>query len=301
MTPWYAPTSFKEYSRRLVTLRTAVLLCALVAVIATEFRFNWLENAVGAYLASTNSARPESGAIWDQGRQSELARETLSQFMNQRQDVQREVRRATSLAQVLAEVTDERGAMISAAHFIELYLKLPPVLSHEIVSPFTLLSHLSSNKWQRTFFERQSQQVSIYLLDDQNQVLHRLVIGPALMEHIAQGEVAIHTSLHQLGDFADHIYPAEQFFNLLNSLPEQTRKGIVASPEELLRISGRIVKVGISSESMGGITALGFEVEDVEGPKVILTQGRTADIEQLLGMLQSQPGPGGPGGPEVKP
>ena len=290
MTAWYTPTDFKDYSRRWFTLRTALLLSAAIALVTTEFRFDWLENAVGAYLVSTNSARPESGAIWDQGRQSELARETLSQYMNQRQDVQREARRATTMAQVLAGVGNEGGAMISADHFVELYLKLPPVIAHEILSPFTLLSQLSTNKWQRTFFERQDQQISIYLLDDHNQVLHRLAIGPGLMEHIEQGEVAIHTGLHQLSDFADHTYAAEPFFALLNTLPEQVRKGILSSPEELLRVSGHIVRVGISNESTGGVTTLGFEVEDLQGSKVILTQGRTEDIERLQYLLEAQSG-----------
>ena len=297
MTAWYAPTSFQEYGRRWITLRTALLLVAIFVFVATEFRFDWIESAVGAYLVSTNSARPESGAIWDQGRQSEMARQTLSTYTHERQDLQREMRGASTMAQVLAGLSDQHGAMISAEHFVELYLKLPPVIAHEIISPFTLLSHLSSNRWQRTFFERQDQQLSIYLLDSHNQVLHRLVIGPGLMEHIAQGEVAIHSSLQQLGDFMGRIYPAESFFTSLNSLPEQVRKGIVASPEELLRISGRIVKVGISNESVGGVTVLGFEVEDAQGSKVILTQGRSEAIAQLQWMLSSQAA----GATEVRP
>jgi hypothetical protein len=292
MIPWYAPSSFKEYSRRLVTLRSALVLSAVVALIVTEFRFAWLESAVGAYLVTTNSARPESGTIWDQGRQSELARQTLNQYMNQRQDAQREARRATSLGQVLAGIGKDRGAMISAAHFVELYLKLPPVLAHEIVSPYTLLSQLSANKWQRTFFEQQDQLLSIYLLDDHSQVLHRLTIGPGLIEHIQQGEVAIHTGLQQLSDFSAHIYPAELFFGALNTLPEEVRKGIVASPEELLRVSGRIVQVGISSEPLGGATTLGFEVDDLQGAKVILAQGRSEDVEHLQWMLESRSGGG---------
>jgi hypothetical protein len=292
MTPWFAPTSFKEYTRRLVTLRSVLLFSVVVALIVTELRFDWLESVVGAYLVTTNSARPESGTIWDQGRQSELARQTLNQYMNQRQDVQREARRATSLGQVLAGIGKERGAMISAAHFVELYLKLPPVLAHEIVSPYTLLSQLSSNQWQRTFFEQQDQQLSIYLLDDHNQVLYRLSIGPGLIEHIQQGEIAIHTGLHQLSDFTAHIYPAERFFGVLNTLPEQVRKGILASPEDLLRVTGHIVQVGISSESMGGATTLGFEVEDLQGPKVILTQGRNEDVQRLLWILESGSGAG---------
>jgi hypothetical protein len=286
MIPWYAPASYKEYVRRWVSLRSILMLGLISILVVTEFRFDWLEGVVGAYLVTTNSARPESGTIWDQGRQSELARQTLNQYTNQRQDVQRGVRGATSLGQVLAGIDKDRGAMISAAHFIELYLKLPPALAHEVVSPYTLLGQLSASKWQRTFFEQQDQQLAIYLLDDHNQVLHRIDVGAELIEHIQQGEIAIHTGLHQLGDFAAHVYPADLFFNTLNTLPEEVRKGIVPSPEELLRISGRIVQVGISSEPMGDATELGFEVEDLQGSKVILTQGRTQDVQRLLWVLE---------------
>ena len=100
--------------------------------------------------------------------------------------------------------------------------------------------------------------------------------------------MAIHTGLNQLSDFSAHIYPAEQFFGALNSLPEEVRKGVVASPEELLRVSGRIVQVGISSDSLGGAVTLGFEVEDLQGAKVILTQGRSTDVERLQWILESR-------------
>jgi hypothetical protein len=286
MIPWYAPRNYKDSILRWIAWPSVLLLGVITTVLVTEFRFSWLENAVGAYLVTTNNARPESGAIWDQGRQSELARQTLNEYMNQRQDVQREVREAASLGQVLAGLVDDRGAMISAGHFIELYLKLPPVLAHEVVSPYVLLGQLSTHKWQRTFFEQQDRQLVIYLLDDQNQVLHRIAVGDEMMEYIRQGEIAVHTGLHQLGDFAAHVYPADVFFNTLNSLPEEVRKGIVPLPEELLRISGRVTQVGISSQPMGDATELGFEVEDLQGAKVILTQGRTQDVQQLLWILE---------------
>jgi hypothetical protein len=285
MIPWYAPWSYSDYFRRWVALRSILLLGLIVLMAVTEFRFNWLEDVVGAYLVKTNAARPESGAIWDQGRQSELARQTLNEYTHQRQDVQREARGASSLGQVLAGLGD-RGAMISAAHFVDLYLKLPPALAHEVVSPYVLLSQLSSRQWQRTFFENQDRELAIYLLDDQNQVLHRIAVGAELIEYIRQGEIAIHTGLHQLGDFAAHVYPADVFFNTLNALPEEVRKGIVQSPEELLRIAGRVVRVGVSSQPMGDATQLGFEVEDLQGPKVILTQGRTRDVQRLLWILE---------------
>lgn len=286
---WYYPVNLKAWMRRMVALRSVVLLMAMMAVAVTEFRFDWIEGLVGNYLSTTNASRPELGAIWDQGHQTDSAKQALSQYMSQVQTVQREARRAASLGQVVAGIDADQGAMISADHFIELYLKLPPILSHEIISPFTLLAYINSSKWRRTFLERQDQQLTVYLLDDHNQVLHRLAIGPAMLGHIQRGEVAIQTSLYHLADFAAHIYSAVEFFTALNSLSESERKGIIAEPEDLLRISGRIVRVGISDRSSGETVDLGFEVEDLDDAKVILVQGRTDDVRRLIAVLEGQP------------
>ncbi len=288
MTDWYTPINVKAWGRRLLAPRSAVLALGLAILMATEFRFDWIENAVGAYLVTTNGDRPQSGAIWDQGRQTDSARQTLAQYLTQRQSSQREAQRADSLAQVVASIQGERGAMISAEHFVALYTKLPPILSHEMVSPYTLLAHLSSGQWQRTFFERQDQQLLVYFLDGQNQVLHRISIGPGLLSHIERGEVAINSGLDHLADFADHIYPAKRFFEVLNTFPADVRQGIVAHPEDLLRVSGRIVRVGISEVTIANAVDLGFEVQDVEGPKVILMQAQQGDARRLQEALEER-------------
>jgi hypothetical protein len=286
---WYYPVNLKAWVRRVVALRSVVLLIAVMALAVTEFRFDWIERFVGIYLLTTNGSRPESGAIWDQGHQIDSARRVLTQYMSQVQTVQREARRAASLGQVVSGIDASQGAMISADHFIELYLKLPPVLSHEIISPFTLLAQINSGKWQRAFFEQQDQHLAVYLLDDHNQVLDRLAIGPDMLGHMQRGEVAIQTSLYHLADFAAHIYPAAEFFTALNSLPESTRKGVIAEPEQLLRISGRIVRVGISNRAFGETVDLGFEVEDLDHAKVILVQGLTDDVRRLIAVLERGP------------
>ncbi len=279
---WYAPISFKDHLRRLMALRSALVLTAVLALFVTEFRFDWIEKALGAYLVSTNGQRPQSGTVWDQGHQTDQARRTLSDYTQERSGLQSDARRAVTMGQVLDGINAEQGAMISADHFVELYRKLPRVLSHELISPYTLLTYLSGNQWKRTFFERQgSDQLQIYLLDDHNQVLHRLSVGPVLIEHIRRGEVAVHTRLDQLGDFQGQIYPAEQFFAALNTLSEEVKSGIVDSPGNLLQISGRIIRVGISGQVLDETVDIGFEIEDVQGTRVILTQGRVSDVRLL--------------------
>lgn len=284
---WYAPISFKDHLKRLVALRTALVFSVVLALVVTEFRLDWIEKALGTYLVTTNAQRPESGTAWDKGRQTDQARQTLSQYTHEREGAQSDARRAVTMGQVLNGIDAQKGAMISADHFVELYLKLPRVLSNELISPYTLLTQLSSDKWKRTFFERQgSEQLQIYLLDDHNQVLHRLSVGPVLSEHIRRGEVAVQTRLDQLGDFTGRIYPAEQFFAALNTLPEEVKRGVVDSPGSLLQVSGRIVRVGISGQSMDGTVDIGFEVEDGQGAKVILTRGRVSDVRRLQWALE---------------
>lgn len=289
MTPWYAPTSFKDNIRRLMALRSAMVLLVALSLLITEFRFDWIEAVVGVYLVSSNHLRPQSGVVWDQGHKSDLARKRLSQYMDERSGAQREMRRAASMGQVINGMDAERGAMISAIHFVELYQKLPPVLSHDIISPYELLSHISDAQWKRTFFERQGDgQLNIYLLDAHNQVLRRLSAGSVLIEQIHKGEAAVLARLDQLDDFTGQIYPAQQFFKALNTLSEEEKIKILDRPGNLLAVSGRIIRVGISSRSMAGVVDVGFEVESAQGAKVIVIQGIATHIRRLRWILEAQ-------------
>ena len=282
MTSSFAPQSFKASLVRLLAPRCVVLLVVAAGLAAAEFRFDWLESAIGAYLVTTNSMRPESGAIWEQGRQSDQARKALTRYTRQRSDVQREARRAATMGQVVAGMTADRGAIISAARFVELYLKLPPDLSHKIVSPYTLLIGLSGGQWRRTFFELRGPGLTINFLGRQSQVLQRIDVDAGLVELIRRGEVAIQTTLHQLGDFSSNIFSAQRFFAAFEQLSPVVRQGVLAHPEQLLAIRGRITRVGIGAEAVDDAIYLGFEIEEAGGTKVILTQGRAGDVRRLL-------------------
>lgn len=286
MTSWHTPANFKAWVRRLPAPRMVMLFLAVAGLATTEERFNWMERVAGAYLETTNPYRPQSGTIWEQDRRTVMARQTLAEYANHRQSVQREVRQAGSLSQVVANIAEDTGVMISADHFVDLYLKLPPVLSHEIMSPYTLLTYMTGGQWQRAFLERHDKQLSIHLLDAQNQVLHRLNVGPLLLGHIERGEVAIEAGLDQLMDFAAHIYPAERFFKVLNTFPEDVQKRIISHPQDLLQVRGRIRRIAISSGEFGDAVDLGFEVEGLDGPRVILMQGDREDVRRFQRVLE---------------
>ncbi|MGD9211297.1 MAG: hypothetical protein PVI90_11000 [Desulfobacteraceae bacterium] len=282
---WFEPQNTKDWIQRGLSLRLGLMLVITLLLVITELQFNWLEKVIGNYLITTNADRPESGAIWELGHQTQTARKDLAKIVSGNQSSQKEARNADSFSQVLSGLSEDNGISISSAHFRTLYDKLPVVLSQELLSPYSLLQLESQGKWVRTYFSKGENGIRIYLLDNGNQVLKEVVVAQDLADYIKKGEVAITGSLDSFADFSGYIYQPDMFFKALEELPENVRRGIISQPEMLLSTKGKLLNVGISSEQVGGSIAIGFEYEQAEGHKVVLVQGNEKDVEQLRSRL----------------
>ncbi|MDJ0783492.1 MAG: hypothetical protein QNJ22_16065 [Desulfosarcinaceae bacterium] len=297
MNEWVEPTSLTESVKRALVLRNCTLLLVVVALVALEMRFDWAERLLGAYLVTTNNHRPESGAIWEVGHQTSAAREALEALVNERQSLQSQAEEAVSLAEIFGQLAQRDSLMLSADQFLRLYRALPDALRREVASPYHLLTLVHQGRWERTFFQKQGATIALHLLDGHNTVLSTLTISDTVQEYIDRGEVAVAGRLTSLSDFARQIYPANRFFQVLESLPEAVQRGILPQPESLLASPDRILRVGISSEAYDGTLTLGFEREGSDGPRVILVQGREWDVWQLARRLNDS---GGITAPEMR-
>jgi hypothetical protein len=286
MTEWAEPRDFREWSKSVFALRPILLLLLLSSIFILELRFDWIERILGAYLVTTNSERPESGSIWEKSHQTRTAQQTLEQILTDRQTMQREVRNAATFTQIAANVALGKGVMLSADHFRKLYLRLAPSIAHDIISPFELLGLLSNGRWRRTYFEKSITGLTVYLLDANNRVLRQLELDSVLLSQLKRGEVALAESLDQLPIFKNRIYPADQFFNSLESFPEEVRRSMVPHPEILLEVSGHIVRVGISDETLSGFIELGFEFFNGTEHHVVLVQGHEWAVWRLRSHLE---------------
>jgi len=286
MSEWAEPRDFKEWAKRVFGLRSILTLMLISSVFILELRFDWMERILGTYLVTTNSGRPESGSIWEKSRQTRTARKTLEQIITDRQTLQREARSAATFTQIAANVTPGEGVMLSADHFRKLYLRLAPSSAHEVISPFELLGIVSDGLWRRTYFEKSGDGLMIYLLDANNRVLQQLELGSMLLSRLKRGEVALAESLDELPIFENRIYPADRFFNSLESFPEDVRRSMVPQPETLLEVSGQIVRVGISDETQSGFIELGFEFLNGAQRRVVLVQGHEWAVWRLRSNLE---------------
>lgn len=272
---WFEPRNFGQWLKRAFGLRPILAVLIVLGFFITEFRFDWVEKALGAYLVRTNPVRPQSGQIWDEGHSKITARQTLEKIVADRMTNRREVQGAASLSELFASMSDgKEGVMLSPDHFRSLYLALPPSISHEILSPFEMIEILNSGQWDRTYVEKNGPELTIYLLDDSNRVLRQLQVSSDLLYRVQQQEAARLGTLDSLPEFRNRIYPADRFFAELASLPDDVRGQVVPQPENLLKISGRIRRVGIADEVVSGFIELAFEVESGTRKKVVFIQGR---------------------------
>ena len=285
---WSEPGDLNEWVRRVFAIRPLLVCLFFLALLISELRFDWMEQTMGNFLVSTNSRRPESGTIWETGRQTREARKTLDQIVSDRQTSQQETRQAESFKEIAATILPDQWVMISPDQFRRLYLQLNPETAAEIISSFDLLELINRENWDRTYFEKDGNGLNIYLLDTENRVLRQLTIPPALLYGMGESQVEMDQSLDNMPQFGSRIYPANLFFQTLDRLGDAVRKDAIPQPDQLLRFPGRITRVGISGQGFSGFTELGFEVESTTHRIVILMNGHERAVLQLRSKLEGR-------------
>ncbi len=285
MTAWSEPRDLKTWIIRGFSLRGAVVLMIAMSIIVSEVRFNWLEIMVGRYLAATNSYRPESGNVWEQGRLKAVAEQTLEQMVNKKLVAQREARDATSLVQLFDGLTEAKGAMISAERFKTLYSQIPETAARMLFSPILILRLSSQKNWERVYLEREGGNVAIYLLDHANNVLSYNTINENRIHVTGIDPPTLTGSLDTHAEFAGRIYPAERFFMALGALSAEAQQAVIDQPGVLLSAEGNPSRVGISDEAGGGRIRIAVELMDAQGARCLLVSGQewaVWEVRQLL-------------------
>ena len=286
---WSEPADLKEWVKRIFSIRPLLVCLLFLGLVISELRFDWMERTMGAFLVSTNSRRPESGTIWEAGRQKREARKTLDQIVSDRQTSQQETRQAESFKEIAATILPDQWVMISPDQFRRLYLQLNPETAANIIPSFDLVELINRDHWDRTYFEKDGDGLTIYLLDTENRVLKQLSISPAMLQGMGESQVEVDLSLDDMRQFHNRIYAADQFFKALDRLDPVARRNVILQPDQLLRHAGRITRVGISGKDLSGYTELGFEVESATRRTVILMNGDENAVLELRSRLDGRP------------
>ncbi len=285
MPAWTEPQDVRAWMTRGLSFRGTVLMLAALAVLISEIRFSWVELLVGRYLAVTNTHRPESGNVWEQGRLKQVATQTLEQIVTRQLSAQREAREATSLEQLIEGLSPSRGTMISAEHFKKLYTQIPESVGRTLFSPILMLRISAEKRWERVYLERENGQVGIYLLDRGNTVLSYTTLTDQQLQSTGTAPPVVAGRLDDKPEFADRIYPADRFFMALGTLPAEMQQGVLANPGAVLAADGTPVRVGFSDEVVADTIRIGIELETPQGPQIVIGLGQEWAVWQLRTLL----------------
>ena len=286
MPAWSEPQDLKTWMVRGLSFRGTVLFLSVVAILISEVRFSWVEVLVGRYLAVTNSHRPESGNVWEQGRLKQVATQTLEQMVTRQLTAQREAREATSLTQLIDGLSTSQGTMISAAQFKTLYSQVPDVAARTLFSPILMLRISAEKSWDRVYMERENGQVGIYLLDRGNNVLSYTTLTDQQLKSTGTEPPVLAGTLDGQPEFAGRIYPADRFFMALDTLSPEIQQGVLPQPRTLLAVEGTPVRVGISDEVTADMIRIGVEMDTSQGRHILLTMGQEWAVWQVRMLLE---------------
>jgi hypothetical protein len=163
-----------------------------------------------------------------------------------------------------------------------------------MISPFDLLRFTSEKRWNRTYLEKSSDGLMVYLLEPNNQVLRQFRVAAATLALMARRGDMASRSLEDIAGFQNRIYTADRFFAAMASLTEEDRRGLIAQPDRLLDVSGQITRVGISDEALAGFVDVGVEIQTGGQRRVLLLQGQDWAVWRLRSLLEGKPSrPGG--------
>ncbi len=285
---WYDPHSFPEVLKRSVSVFNLGIVILTALFVFSEFRFDWCERLLGAYLLAGNDERQEKGAIWEAGKESLDAYKSLSGIINRRENTQKTIREADSFTGLVNGIAPEEWVTIEKDEFLRLFKTLPSSSARNIIDPVRLIWLLKADRVDRVFCEGAPDEVQVYFIDSQNRVVHRIDLNRQNLSELEAAPIPKDGSLEQLESFLGRIYPADRFFKAAFQLPNEMITDLILDPDLILEQKGIIRRVGISNQAENGMIRLGFELQDQGRTKILFVQAREWAVWQLGLILKGE-------------
>jgi len=283
---WYEPLNFFEWLKRAFSFLNIAVFMITATFLVSELRFDWFENLVGSYLASTNESRPQTGVIWEAGKHTTNAHEYLNKIINKKEDTQHNVHKASTFSNLVSGILPGEWVTLEKNQFQTLYLTLANSMANKIISPAQLVWLLKGSNLDRIFCEGIPGGIKIYFIDSENRVIKQIDLEKQSILEIENGEQAAAGELFSIEEFTGRIYPAREFFNAVFKLPSDILPDLMVDPEILLTQAGKIINIGIWNESQNGYIKLGFEFDEQGAKKIVFIKGREWAVWQLSLYLQ---------------
>jgi len=278
---WYEPLNFSEWLKRTFSFLNIAVFIITATFIFSEFRFDWFENLVGSYLVSTNEFRPETGAIWETGKQTSNAHEYLNKIISKKEDARQNIHQSSTFSDLASSILPGEWVTFEKQQFKTLYLTSEKPVALEIIKPAQLVWLLNSSSLDRIFCEGIKGGINIYFIDSENRVIKQIDLKKKDILEIENSEKSVSGELADMEGFLGRIYPAKNFFAALFKLSSDIIPDLMVNPEALLKQDGKIINIGIWNVAENGYIKLGFEFKEKGSKQVVFVKGREWAVWQL--------------------
>jgi hypothetical protein len=278
---WYEPLYSFEWLKRTFSFLNITVFIIATIFLFVEFRFDWFENLVGNYLSATNEFRPETGAVWETGKQTTNAHEYLNKIIDKKEDARRNVNQADSFIDLASSLLPGEWVTLEKQQFKTLYLGLEKSAALKMIEPSQLVWLINGSSLDRIYCEGILEGIKIYFIDSENRVIKQIDLKKEDILEIENGKKPVPGHLADIEGFWDRIYPAQIFFDALFKLPPDIIPDLMVNPEKLLKLDGKISHIGIWNEAKNGYIKLGFEIQGPDGGQVVFIKGREWAVWQL--------------------
>ncbi len=258
-----------------------------LVVVASEFRFDWVETLAGRYLLSTNVGRPEIGGIWETGHQTVNAHQSLNQMIIKKEIARQTVREADSFVALAKGLSAGEWVNLDKNQFKTLYLSLSRGDRQTLMEPARLVWLLNGNITDRIFCEGRMGGMKIYFIDSGNRVIQQIELDAKKIGG-DPGEMLTAAGLDELKGFSGRIYSSDLFFDAVFKLPPDMVPDLIKNAEILLSLTGTIKRVGIWNTSEDGFIRLGFEFSHLGEKQVVQILARDWAVWQLSLILKGE-------------
>ena len=259
-------------------------LLLFAAAVGGEFRYNYVEKAIGRYLTWHNSGRQASGQIWESVSVSEDVQKQLDDLVRTKREESAVETPVNTLDGLIEEVFFREKLVITRDQFIEMYIRFPLYHSGMIIDPVEMLEMISAlTNWQRTLIVFEEGDLSFYLVDGLNNVLDERSLSAEYINYFLAEKGSRSFGLDAFSSLRGAHYPADIFYDAWAILTPAQRNGIPLSSRELIAWRYRLQRVAVNHRTLiGDRMELGFELSGDEGLTTVRILGRSLAVLALV-------------------
>ncbi|MCI0513284.1 hypothetical protein L0128_08745 [candidate division KSB1 bacterium] len=271
--------------RRLAHPNCLLGMVLIIIFLILEGNFDVLEIGLGKMIAWTNSLRPRSGPVWHREIQAEIATREVQSIEEIPPVAEPEILPVENLSELLAILEQKEEVRITRKNFLSIYTNLPYLVAQRIISPYDLLILQENPNWQLTLLARIGQDLRVYFVDAENQILHDSYFSFMDYEHELKTVDQSESELEEIEEFQGRIVTRVDFFRAYNPLPMNIKIFIMNDPMQLIRWGDALKYIAISRYIVAGAVTVAFQIQMGPSRTIVRYQASEIAVTRLIEQL----------------